>query len=391
MITETNLISHLAEINLCPRLLIGSGAVAHLGEHLANAGAKSCFLVTDRGLVRAGIVDRVRHAIKDAPVRIELFAEVDSDPGDTLIAQGAHRYSELQCDSLLAVGGGSSIDMAKAIGAVASNGGSILDYTGVGKLNCPLPYFAALPTLYGSGSEATTSAVITDLRRNFKAVITSPFLIPRVAIIDPELMASVPRHLAGAVMLDALSHAVESYVSRLATPISEALAIKAIELIGRGFKKILADRDNQKSLLDMATAACMAGMAFSQSRLGLVHAIAHPLGAFYHLHHGVTCATMLPPVMAFNGTSAAVKYLHIAKALGSDVNGLAPEQATQLAAHTVADMVGEADIPLHLTDLGVKQEDIPKIVEHAQLSGNVNTNPRSSSTEQLIELLHNCL
>ena len=383
--------SHLAEINQCPRLLIGSGAVAHLDKHLANAGVKSCLLITDGGLVRAGVVDRVRHALKDAPVRIELFEEVDSDPGDALIARGVHRYTQLRCDGLLAVGGGSSIDMAKAVGAVASNGGSILDYAGVGKLNRPLPYFAVLPTLYGSGSEVTTSAVITDLRRNFKAVITSPFLIPCLAIIDPELMTGVPRHLAGAVMLDALSHAVESYVSRLATPISDALAIKAIGIIGRGFKKVLADRDDQEALLDMATAACMAGMAFSQSRLGLVHAIAHPLGAFYHLHHGVTCAIMLPPVMAFNGTVAAVKYTHIAKALGSDVNSLAPEQATQLAAHTVADMVGEADIPLHLTELGVKQEDIPKIVEHAQLSGNVNTNPRSSTTEQLIELLQTCL
>ena len=373
------------------RIALGPGSVAQLGPALREAAVQKCLVVTDKPLMHVGVAPRAIESIEQAGVKVELFDEVLPDPPSAVVGTGADRFAKSGCDAVAAVGGGSSIDTAKGIGIVAANGGKIMDYEGVNKFDKPLPFFAAVPTTYGSGSEATAFAIITDESRNFKAAIGSWHIIPDIALVDSDLMKGLPKGLSAAVMLDALSHAVESYVSRLAQPISEGLALRAMTLIADNLDEVLSGSDDDDAILAAATASCMGGMAFSQTRLGLVHAMAHPFGAYFHVPHGVTCALLLGPVMQFNSAEVPRRFADIAAALGDQANGADEQAAARRSVQMVTQMVKRAKIPLNLSEFGVKASDIGQMADDAMLSGNVKINPRPSTRQQIVEIFESCL
>ena len=373
------------------RICLGPGSVAQLGSVLREADVQKCLVVTDEVLMQVGVTPRAVESIKRAGVTAEIFDKVLPDPPSAMIAAGVDRFASAGCDAIVAVGGGSSIDTAKGIGIVAANGGKIMDYEGVDKVDKPLPLFAAVPTTYGSGSEASAFAIITDESRNFKAAIGSRYIIPDIALVDSDLMKGLPKGLSASVMLDALSHAIESYVSRLAQPISDGLALRAMTLIAENLDEVLSGSDDDDAILAAATASCMGGMAFSQTRLGLVHAMAHPFGAYFHVPHGVTCALLLPPVMQFNCIEVPGRFADIAAALGDATDGADDQAAAQRSVQMVTQMVARAQIPLKLSEFGVKTSDLGKMADDAMLSGNVKINPRSSTRQQIVEIFESCL
>ena len=373
------------------RICLGPGAVAQLGSVLREADVQKCLVVTDEVLMQVGVTPRAVESIKRAGVTAEIFDKVLPDPPSAMIAAGVDRFASAGCDAIVAVGGGSSIDTAKGIGIVAANGGKIMDYEGVDKVDKPLPLFAAVPTTYGSGSEASAFAIITDESRNFKVAIGSRYIIPDIALVDSDLMKGLPKGLSASVMLDALSHAIESYVSRLAQPISDGLALRAMTLIAENLDEVLSGSDDDDAILAAATASCMGGMAFSQTRLGLVHAMAHPFGAYFHVPHGVTCALLLPPVMQFNCIEVPGRFADIAVALGDAADGADDQAAAQRSVRMVTQMVARAQIPLKLSEFGVKTSDIGKMADDTMLSGNVKINPRLSTRQQIVEIFESCL
>ena len=378
------------DIQVCPDICLGPGALSQLPQKLREASVQKAMIVTDKGLMDGGVAPKAISAIENERIAKAVFDRVVPDPPAALIHEAAEFFKAQNCDAIIAVGGGSSIDTAKAAGIVAANGGSIMDYEGVGKVTLPLPFLAAVPTTYGSGSEVTAFAIITDEARNFKAAIVGPNVIPRLAVVDPDMMMGLPHNLAASVVLDALSHAIESYVSRLAQPVAEGLALRAMQLIAQHIDRLIDDRNDKQAVLAAATASCMAGMAFSQTRLGLVHAMAHPFGTFFHVAHGVTCALLLPPVMEFNRTAVPQRFATIARMLSKNV---AADDATAAAQSVdiVSDMVGAAGIPLRLGAFGVKSGDLPAMADDAMLSGNVKINPRASDREQIIQIFESCL
>lgn len=372
--------STLSYYQLSPRAVIGQGAVKECAALVRDAGLRRPLLVTDAGLVACGVVERVIAALKPAEVDVRVFDRVKADPDVATVEAAAAYYREADCDSLIAVGGGSSMDAAKATGVVVSHPGRLMEYEGVGKLRHALPFMIAVPTTYGTGSEATNSAVITDPQRTFKAAILGPQMVPQIAVIDPELMMSLPRGIACAVSLDALSHAVESYVSRHATDLSECLALRATRLIGRHIGAVMSCSATVADVQAMATASFLAGMAFCQSRLGLVHAMAHPLGAYGHLPHGLCCAVLMPAVIRYNLAAAQRKYAELADALeGGTGSG-------RNAADLIEGLLATAGISPRLSDHGVKLTDIAAMVVDTMRSGNVQANPRSSDAPAITGL-----
>jgi len=368
------------------RIVCGPGCAKKVAEEIKSAGVHKPLLVTDPGIIRAGLVAGVVERLKKEQINFALFQDVEANPSAVVMEQGFNLFQNEACDSLLALGGGSSIDTAKAIGILKNNGGRIIDYEGVGKVKKRIPWMVAIPTTYGSGSEVTSFAVVTDKTRNFKAAIGSPLVIPDVALVDPELMVTLPYKIAASVGLDALCHAVESYCSKKATPFSEMLALKAIRLISENISRAVESDNDIEATFNMAISSTMAGMAFSLSRLGLVHAMSHPLGGFYDIPHGLANAFLLPYVMEYNVEAAPDKYADIAQAMGIEIKNMSSSEAAARAVERVASLRNSFRITARLSSLGVRKEDIPQMALDTMKSGNVKVNPRKTNLNDIIQL-----
>lgn len=368
------------------RIVCGPGCAKKVAEEIKSAGVQKPLVVTDPGITRAGLVAGVVDRLKKEQINFALFQDVEANPSAVVMEQGFNLFQNEACDSLLALGGGSSIDTAKAIGILKNNGGRIIDYEGVGKVKKRIPWMVAIPTTYGSGSEVTSFAVVTDKTRNFKAAIGSPLVIPDVALVDPELMVALPYKIAASVGLDALCHAVESYCSKKATPFSEMLALKAIRLISENISRAVESDNDIEATFNMAISSTMAGMAFSLSRLGLVHAMSHPLGGFYDIPHGLANAFLLPYVMEYNVKAAPDKYADIAQAMGIEIKNMSSSEAATRAVERVAFLRNSFGITAPLSSLGVSKEDIPQMALDTMKSGNVKVNPRKTNLKDVIQL-----
>lgn len=372
------------EVVFPPNIRFGAGACECIGEILQSRQLKKCLVVTDRGIVKAGIVEKALAPLRKSGIDTEVFSEVVANPPTETVRKGIERFSKSKSDCLVAVGGGSSIDTAKAIGVLATNGGEIMDYEGVSKVGRPLPFLVAIPTTYGSGSEVTAFMIITDEKRKFKAAIGSPYVMPQAALIDPEFMVALPAEIGAAVGLDALCHATESYTSRLAQPFSRALAFGAIRLISRNIRPAVNSDNDLEATLQMALASTMAGMAFSQSRLGNVHAMAHPLGGHFDVPHGTANALLLPYVMEFNMIAVPEKFKEIAEAM--EVAGSSDDDAARKGVAAVRELQTDFNVPTRMSQLGVTEDSIACMARDAMLSGNVKINPRQTSLEDIVEL-----
>lgn len=366
------------------RNVFGEGAVQEAGDLVKSLGAKKCLIVTDRYLGQIGMADRVQGILKKAGIEACIFAGAEPNPTDKNVEAGARFYQENECNSIISLGGGSSHDCAKAIGLVASNGGDIRDYEGVDKSTKPMCPMIAINTTAGTASEITRFCIITDTSRHVKMAIVDWRVTPQIAINDPKLMVGMPPSLTAATGMDALTHAIEAYVSTDANPLTDAAALMAITMITQYLPKAVANGTYMKARDKMAYGQYLAGIAFNNASLGYVHAMAHQLGGFYNLPHGVCNAILLPHVEEFNLIGNANRFRDIAKAMGENIDGLSTMDAARKAIAAIRQISEQVGIPKNLRELGVKEEDFGIMAENAMKDVCQLTNPRKATKEQVI-------
>lgn len=367
-------------------VFMGEGCRGILEAQAALLGGSTALLVTDKGLVKAGVVAKVLSGMDPRKLKVVVFDEVTPDPSVKTVDAGGAMAREKGCDIIIAVGGGSPIDAAKGISVVASNSGSSADYEGLDKYARPPLPVIAIPTTVGTGSEVTFGAVLTNTETNCKFILYGHNLAPKVAILDPELLAGIPRSVVVPTGMDALTHGIESYLSKGATPQSRPLALEAIRIISGNIRKAAEDAANMEVLSNMLYGANIAGIAFACSRLGVVHAMALPLGAFFHVPHGVANAVLLSHGLEYNLGYDNAGYRRIAEAMGESTSGLAPEQAARRAVECVRDLTRQLGVPAGLSALGVGRDRIPDMAGDAMKSSHVAANPRPMTPQDVADL-----
>jgi alcohol dehydrogenase len=373
-------------------LHFGHGALAKLPEQVKLLGGSKVLVVTDGGVQGAGVIDRAQEFLLAAGLGVSIYDSVQADSGSRLITEATRQLAETGSDIIVGIGGGSSLDTAKAVAVLAANGGAVTDYVGLGKVKKkPLPVIA-IPTTAGTGSEVSLWTVFTDDSRALKVAIGGFSVYPAVALCDPDLTISLPPMITAATGMDALTHAIECYTNKASQPISGALALKAVELIGQNLRTAVLDGENRKARYGMLLASTMAGMAMNPTRLGLAHALAMPLGSWkLRVPHGVANAITLPIVMRFNCLARPTRFADIAKALGEKTGRLSLRETALQACDAVRHLAEDVGIPKGLGHFGVREEHIPSIVEEAMKSGNVLVNPRHTSAGDLVEILRQAL
>lgn len=368
------------------RLIVGRGSIAKIPDLIREQGVRRGLVVTDPGLVAAGVAGRVLDALRGADAPFAVYDRVEANPPFANVDEAYGVYVKERCDYLIGVGGGSSMDVAKCAGVAAAHGGAWKDTIGIGKCRNRIPFLLCVPTTYGTGSEVTPFAVVTDVEARFKASIGSPLIVAHAGVLDPDLSVGLPLPIAGATGMDALTHAIESCVALTANPISEGLALHAIRLIGENLRQAAASDHNYEATERMLIASTVAGMAFSQTRLGNVHAMSHPVGGRFGVPHGVANAIILTRVMAYNLMACPQKFAEIARAIGEPKEGLTAMEAAEAGVEAVRRLGRDVGIPDGLAQVGVKREAIPTLAEDAMKSGNVLINPRKTRIEDIVRL-----
>ena len=371
--------------------LMGIGSAKETGDQVKALGASKALIVTDKGLSAMGVADKIKAQVEASGVAAVIFDGAEPNPTDLNVADGVKVYKDNACDAIISLGGGSSHNCAKGIGMVIGNGGNIRDFEGVNKTTKPMPAFVAINTTAGTASEMTRFCIITNTDTHVKMAIVDWRCTPNVAINDPLLMVGKPAALTAATGMDALTHAVEAYVSTIATPITDACAIKAIELIAEFLSKAVANGEDLEARDRMAYAEYLAGMAFNNASLGYVHSMAHQLGGFYNLPHGVCNAILLPAVSQYNLIACPKRFADIAKALGENVDGLSVTEAGQKAIDRIRTLSASIGIPTGLKALNVKEEDLAVMAENAKKDACQFTNPRKATLEQVIQIFKDAM
>ncbi|GAB2889903.1 L-threonine dehydrogenase [Microvirgula curvata] len=357
--------------------LMGAGCLPQAMDTMKADGFRKALVVTDKGLVKAGLAARVVDLLKQAGIQSVLFDGVQPNPTSTNVNAGLALLKENQCDVVVSLGGGSSHDCAKGIALVAENGGKIQDYEGLDKSSRPQLPLVAINTTAGTASEMTRFTIITDESRHIKMVIVDKHTTPILSVNDPETMVGMPASLTAATGMDALTHAIEAYVSTLATPITDACALKAVSLIADHLRPAVKDGTDMDAREQMAYAQFLAGMAFNNASLGYVHAMAHQLGGLYDLSHGICNAILLPHVQEFNAKAAGNRLADVALALGEK------EASAEAALRAIRRLSADIGIPTGLKVLGVKAEDIPELARNALKDACGLTNPIQASHEEI--------
>lgn len=376
---------------VAPEIIFGRGSLSQLGESLVRIGVSKVFLVSDDGVINAGWVDQAVHYLHAAGLEAEIFSALSTNPKDFEVIEGVVRYQQSGCDGIVAVGGGSPTDVAKAIATLATNGGVLQDYEGINKITHPLPPMVIAPSTAGAGSEVSQFAIIVDTVRKLKMSIISKSLVPDIAIVDPELLKTKDAKLAAATGLDALTHGIESYVSLAATPLTDIHALKAIELISRNMRKAVADRGDMEANTNMAMAALTAGLAFSNAILGATHAMTHQVDGLIDQHHGETNASILPHVMEFNLPACPERFRDIAIAMGEEVAGLEPGAAAARSIEAVKRLIADVGLAKGLADIGLKAEFIPLLSRNALKDACLVTNPRNAGINDIETIFHKAM
>lgn len=366
-------------------IVFGRGTLDKLPEYSNKLDCKKAFIISGPHLKKIGLVDKCRDALKAAGIKSGIFTETEGNPGTDTVDKAAELFMDSGSDLIIAFGGGSPIDVAKAVAILGTYGGAITDYEGVGKVPGPVIPIIAIPTTAGTGSEVTAFSVITDHSRNYKLTVGSNYLLPKCAILDPELIMSVPVKTASACGVDALVHAIESYISLKASPFSDMMALKALELIGKNLRAYVANRQNKIAADAMLQGSLYAGIAFSHARLGNVHAMSHPVSAYFDVPHGLANAILLPFVTEFNELSDKGKYYDIYRCIS-----LAPVIKKDFVPHMLTQEIRvlnlSLDIPGTLVEVGVKEELFEFMTDDAMKSGNIAVNPRQTTRQDILEL-----
>lgn len=369
----------------------GAGCRSVIADEIKKRGYKKVLLVTDKDLIRFGVAAKIEEVLAGAGIPYEIYSEIKANPTMQNVKQGVEAFKQSGADCMVALGGGSSIDTAKAIGIITNNPefADVRSLEGVADTHHKAVPTFAVPTTAGTAAEVTINYVITDEENKKKMVCVDPNDIPTCAVIDCELMMSMPKGLTAATGMDALTHAIESYITPGAWTMSDMFEEKAIELIHTHLYNAVENGQDTVARNGMAEAQYIAGMGFSNVGLGIVHSMAHPLGAFYDTPHGVANALLLPYVMEYNAESPSrAKYLGIAKAMGVDTAGMSVDEGVAAAIKAVRDLSVSIRIPQHLREIGVKEEDIPALAVAAFNDVCTGGNPRPTSVEEIEKLYH---
>lgn len=371
--------------------LMGPGSVKQAGQQAKGLGATRALIVTDSGLFKMGTADQVKNIIEDSGLSAVIFPGAQPNPTDTNVHDGLRVFKEEKCDLIVSLGGGSAHDCAKGIGIVAGNGGHIRDYEGIDKSTKPMIPLIAINTTAGTASEMTRFCIITNTNTHVKMAIVDWRCTATVSINDPVLMIKMPASLTAATGMDALTHSVEAYMSTAATPLTDSAALMSIKLIGENLRQAVANGENFEARNNMAYAQFLAGMAFNNASLGYVHAMAHQLGGFYDLPHGVCNAILLPHVERFNLISNPNRLADIAQALGENITGLSVRDAAEKALDAIVRLSKDIGIPRGLKELGVKEEDLKIMSENAMKDACSLTNPRKASLDDIIQIFEDAI
>lgn len=369
----------------CPKKIIyGKNTIGLIGNESIVFGDKAMIVTGKHSSKKTGALDKVVDSLKDKGLEYIIFNKVESDPSAFTVRKGVKLGKEEKVDFIIALGGGSAMDAAKAISMVIGNGGDILDYEKIQPKTYGIPIIA-VPTTAGTGSEVSKFSIITDTERKIKMLISSNFIIPEIAILDPVLTMMMPPQVTAATGMDAFTHAIEAYISKAAQPMSDMFAIKAIKLISSNIARSVLKgdiEDREKMLLGQM----YAGLAFSNASTALVHSMSRPLGAYYKVPHGIANAILLTEVMKFNRASCAEKFKVIAESMGEDVEEKSIREASLIAVNTIRAIFLETGLPTSLKEVGVDKDNFRKMAQDAMESKTTELNPRKPTVEQLIEI-----
>ena len=366
----------------------GAGSRAVLADEIKKRGLKKVFVVTDKDLVRFGVVAKVTDMLDVEKIEYNIFSDIKQNPTVVQVKEGVKAFIQSGFDVIVAIGGGSSIDTAKAIGIIVANPefSDVVSLEGVSNTKNKSVPIIALPTTAGTAAEVTINYVITDEENVKKMVCVDPNDIPVLSIVDAELMLSLPPGLTAATGMDALTHAIEGYITKGAWEMSDMFELKAIEMIAKHLPIVVKNPSDVVARDGMAVAQYIAGMGFSNVGLGLVHGMAHPLGAYYDIPHGIANALLLPVVMQYNAESSIDKYVDIARAMGVKVDNLSPQKAAQAAVDAVKSLATRVGIPERLRDLNVKEEDLERLAKSAFEDVCTPGNPREVKLSEISDL-----
>jgi alcohol dehydrogenase class IV len=382
-----NLLSRVFRYELPTEIAFGVHAVNELPQWVSKLKGSRVFIVSDPGVAQVGILDQVTAPLAQANITFETFTEVDREPDVKTIGIATMAAKAFAADLVIGVGGGSAQDAAKAVAVMVNNDGKITDYAGLDKIPNPGVPIICVPTTSGTGSEVTIWTVISDKANNRKFGIGGKFLAPTLALCDPSLTLSLPGPMTAATGIDALTHALESFVNKATQPISEALSRESMRLIAKSLRKAVAQGDNLEARYDMLLASTIAAMAFNPTRLGLAHALCMPLGGKFKVPHGVANAILLPQVMEFNVTGNLEKFKEIAEIFGENTTGLSLREAADLSVKAIKQLNKDIGIPNGFREYGVTEEDLDYIAQEGMESGNVLVNPRKPTLEDLKDIV----
>lgn len=366
------------------QITYGFGAVNQLRDIIKQQGFKHVLIITDRGIVQTGLIEQLTGQMDD--IQYAVYADTKPNPTVTNCHDALQVLKEINAEAVVAMGGGSSIDVAKAVCLMATNEGPIEGYEGIDTCENDLLPLIAIPTTAGTASEVTTFTVITDEKRQYKFTVGGIRLAPKWALVDPLVTKSLPSHITAATGLDALVHAIESYTSKMANPITKALAREAIRKISANLRQAVYNGDNLEARNNMLMGSLLAGLAFNNTRLGNCHALSHPVSAIYGVPHGVANSILIPHVMEFNSLAAPELFSDIAEDMGENLDGLTLMERAQAAVNGVKKLSKDINIPSDFSTYNVDESQLDRMTKDALLSGNIAVNPRKTSYEDVIEL-----
>jgi 1,3-propanediol dehydrogenase len=374
-----------------PEIIFGKGSLNQIGECCIRLGASRVFLVADQGVIQYGWIEKALPFIKNIGLDYQIWSDFSANPRDFEVEEGALLYLDTGCDAVLAIGGGSAIDAAKAVATLTTNKGAIQDYEGIDLIHTPLPPLIVVPSTAGSGSEVSQFSIIADSKRKIKMTIISKSLVPDIAISDPLILSTVNSKLTRHTGMEALSHAIEAFLSLAATDLTNVHALHAIKLISSNLRASVASQVNEEAKVAMAQASLQAGLAFSNAILGLVHAMTHQVGGLLDLPIGEISSILLPYVMRFNLISSMDKYVEIAGAMGAKVENMTTREAAEKAIEMVQMLAADVKIPSGLSELGLPEELIPQLSQNAIKDACFITNPRDADVEDINEIFYSAL
>jgi alcohol dehydrogenase class IV len=368
---------------VAPEFIFGVGSrhrVAHYSMHLS---ARRVLIVSDPGVIAAGWLNEVQTDLIDAGIESVVFHAVTPNPKEHEVMEGAAFYAQQHCDLIVAVGGGSVMDCAKGIGIVFSNNHNILSFEGVDRIDIPGPPLICIPTTAGTAAEISQFCIIVNEAERYNMAIISKSLVPDVALVDPETTTTMSRSLAAITGFDALSHAIEAYVSTASSPATDVHALAAIELIWNNLKKVVVDNVDINSLENMMLASLHAGLAFSNASLGAVHALAHPLGGYFDLPHGECNSLLMEHVIRFNMETSPERYGRIGHIMGLKLNGLSKKEQANRISDGLSSLRRQIGIEDGLARRGVHLSDVPDLARYAYKDACLVTNPRQTSVDDV--------